>query len=128
MKYTELKETINKWDKFQSQVAHILLREGDTLEDIIELIDNQEFMIYTSLEEYIMQAIENVSYIPDWVCIDVIGTYWSSLRYQDNLIFMKTLPKWAEGGALYGTEEEKQKYKDGIKYLCKESTVLEVYR
>ena len=29
MKYTELKETINKWDKFQSQVAHILLREGE---------------------------------------------------------------------------------------------------
>lgn len=128
MKYTELKETINKWDKFQSQVAHILLREGDALEDIIELIDNQEFMIYTSLEEYIMQAIENVSYIPDWVCIDVIGTYNTSLRYQDNLIFMRTLPKWAEGGSLYGTEEEKQKYRDGIRYLCECSEVLEVYR
>lgn len=128
MKYTELKEIIKNWDTEQTRATHTLLEQGEALEDIIDLIDNQEFMFHTNLEEYIMQALENVSYIPDWVCIDVVRTYKTALRYEDNIIFVDSLPKWAEGGAEYGTEEEKQKYKDGIKYLCEYSEVLEVYR
>lgn len=128
MKYTELKEIIKNWDTEQTKATHTLLEQGEALEDIIDLIDNQEFMFHTNLEEYIMQALENVSYIPDWVCIDVVRTYKTALRYEDNIIFVDSLPKWAEGGTEYGTEEEKQKYKDGIKYLCEYSEVLEVYR
>nr|DAV73809.1 MAG TPA: hypothetical protein [Caudoviricetes sp.] len=128
MRYTELKEIIKNWDKEQTRATHTLLEQGEALEDIINLIDNQEFMFYPNLEEYIMQALENVSYIPDWVCIDVVRTYKTALRYEDNIIFVDSLPKWAEGGAEYGTEEEKQKYKEGIKYLCEYSEVLEVYR
>ena len=128
MKYTELKEIIKNWDTEQTRATHILLEQGEALEDIIDLIDNQEFMFHTNLEEYIMQALENVSYIPDWICIDVVRTYKTALRYEDNIIFIDSLPKWAEGGAEYGTEEEKQKYKEGIKYLCEYSEVLEVYR
>lgn len=128
MTYTELKEIIKNWDTEQTRATHTLLRKGETLEDIIDLIDNQEFMFHQYLEDYIMQALENVSYIPDWVCIDVVRTYKTALRYEDNIIFVDSLPKWAEGGAEYGTEEEKQKYKDGIKYLCEYSEVLEVYR
>lgn len=128
MRYTELKEIIKNWDTEQTRATHKLLEKGEVLEDIIELIDNQEFMFHTNLEEYIMQALENVSYIPDWVCIDVVRTYKTAIRYEDNIIFVDNLPKWAEGGAEYGTEEEKQKYREGIKYLCKYSEVLEVYR
>lgn len=128
MKYTELKEIIKNWDTEQARATHTLLENGEALEDIIELIDNQEFMFYTNLEEYIMQTLENVSYIPCWVCIDVERTYKTAIRYEDNIIFVDSLPKWAEGGAEYGTEEEKQKYKEGIKYLCEYSEVLEVYR
>ena len=128
MKQTELKEIIKNWDTEQTRATHTLLEQGEALEDIIDLIDNQEFMFYTNLEEYIMQALENISYIPDWVCIDVVRTYKTALRYEDNIIFVDRLPKWAEGGAEYGTEEEKQKYIEGIKYLCEYSEVLEVYR
>lgn len=128
MKYTEVKEIIKNWDTEQTRATHILLEQGEALEDIIDLIDNQEFMFYTNLEEYIMQVLENISYIPDWVCIDVVRTYKNALRYEDNIIFVDSLPKWAEGGDEYGTEEEKQKYKEGIKYLCEYSEVLEVYR
>ena len=128
MKYTELKEIIKNWDTEQTRATHILLEQGEALEDIIDLIDNQEFMFYANLEEYIMQALENVSYIPDWVCIDVVRTYKTALRYEDNIIFVDSVPKWAEGGAEYGTEEEKKKYKEGIEYLCEYSEVLEVYR
>ena len=128
MKYTEVKEIIKNWDTEQTRATHILLEQGEALEDIIDLIDNQEFMFYTNLEEYIMQVLENVSYITDWVCIDVVRTYKNALRYEDNIIFVDSLPKWAEGGDEYGTEEEKQKYKEGIKYLCEYSEVLEVYR
>lgn len=128
MKYKEVKEIIKNWDTEQTRATHILLERGEALEDIIDLIDNQEFIFHTDLKEYIMQALENVSYIPDWVCIDVVRTYKTALRYEDNIIFVDSLPKWAEGGAEYGTEEEKQKYKEGIKYLCEYSEVLEVYR
>lgn len=128
MKYTELKEIIKNWDTEQTRVAHTLLETGEALEDIIDLIDNQEFMFYTNLEEYIMQALENVSYIPEWVCIDVVRTYKTAIRYEDNIIFVDDLPKWAEGGDEYGTEEEKTKYREGVEYLCKYSEVLEVYR
>lgn len=128
MRYTELKEIIKNWDTEQTRATHILLKQGEALEDIIDLIDNQEFMFYPYLEDYIMQALENVSYIPDWVCIDVVRTYKTAIRYEDNIIFVDSLPRWAEGGAEYGTAEEKQKYKEGIEYLCKYSEVLEVYR
>ena len=128
MRNTELKEIIKNWGTEQKRATHTLLEKGEALEDIIDLIDNQEFMFYTNLEEYIMQTLENVSYIPCWVCIDVERTYKTAIRYEDNIIFVDSLPKWAEGGAEYGTEEEKQKYKDGIKYLCECSEVLEVYR
>ena len=128
MKYTELKEIIKNWDTEQTRATHVLLKKGEALEDIIDLIDNQEFMFYPYLEDYIMQALENVSYIPNWLCIDVVRTYKTALRFEDNLFFMSDLPRWAEGGAEYGTEEEKKKYQEGIEYLCKYSEVLEVYR
>lgn len=58
MKYTELKEIIKNWDTEQTRATHVLLKKGEALEDIIDLIDNQEFMFYPYLEDYIMQAIE----------------------------------------------------------------------
>ena len=128
MTYTELKEIIMNWDEDQKRATHILLNKGEALKDIIDLIDNQEFMIHQYLEDYIMQALEDVSHIPDWVCIDVVRTYKTAIRYEDNIIFVDSLPRWAEGGSQYGTEEEKKKYQEGIEYLCKYSEVLEVYR
>lgn len=129
MKYTELKEIIMNWNEEQKEVIHFLLAEGKVLNEIIETIDYLNFRTYENLEDYILSSIEETQdKIPDWVCIDVVGTYYYSLRFNDNLFFMSDLPNWAKGGNLYGTEEEKQKYKDGIKYLCEYSKVLEVYR
>lgn len=129
MTYTELKEIIMNWDENQKEITHFLLTRNECLDEIIEIIDNYNFRIYENLKDYILSSIEEIQdKIPDWVCIDVIGTYYYSLRFNDNLFFMSDLPKWAEGGSQYGTEEEKQKYKDGIKYLCEYSEVLEVYR
>lgn len=129
MTYTELKEIISTWDENQKRATHILLNEGEALEDIIDLIDNYDFTIYDNLEDYILEMLESTgTKIPTWVCIDVVGTYCSTIRYEDNIIFIDSLPRWAEGGSQYGTEEEKKKYKEGIEYLCKYSEVLEVYR
>jgi len=117
------------WNEEQKEVIHFLLAEGKVLNEIIETIDYLNFRTYENLEDYILSSIEETQdKIPVWVCIDVVGTYYYSLRFNDNLFFMSDLPNWAKGGNLYGTEEEKQKYKDGIKYLCEYSKVLEVYR
>lgn len=61
MKYTELKEIIKNWDTEQTRATHTLLETGEASEDIIDLIDNQEFMFYTNLEEYIMQVLYHAS-------------------------------------------------------------------
>lgn len=129
MTYTELKEIIMNWDEEQKEVTHLLLAEGEWLDEIIDIIDNYDYRTYENLEDYILSSIEEVQdKIPNWVCIDVVGTYYYSLMHNDNLFFMSDLPKWAEGGSRYGTEEEKYKYSEGIKYLCEYSKVLEVYR
>ena len=129
MKYTAIKEIIAEWDDNQLRATHILLREGEALEDIIDMIDNYEFNFYANLEDYIIDRLENVnSKLPDWLCIDVLRTYRATLRYEDSIIFVDSLPKWEEGGDEYGTAEEKEKYWEGKEYLCKYSEVLEVYR
>lgn len=129
MTYTELKEIISTWDENQLRATHTLLKEGEVLEDIIDLIDNYDFTFYDNLEDYILTTLENTgSELPTWVCVDIVRTYCYSLRYEDNIIFVESLPRWAEGGSQYGTEEEKKKYQEGIEYLCKYSEVLEVYR
>ena len=129
MTYTELKEIISTWDENQLRATHTLLNEGEVLEDIIDLIDNYDFTFYDNLEDYILTTLENTgSELPTWVCVDIVRTYCYSLRYEDNIIFVESLPRWAEGGSQYGTEEEKKKYQEGIEYLCKYSEVLEVYR
>lgn len=129
MTYTELKEIISTWDENQKRATHILLNEGEALEDIIDLINDYDFTFYDNLEDYVLTTLENIGdKLPEWVCIDVVGTYCSTLRYEDNIIFIESLPRWAEGGSQYGTEEEKTKYREGIEYLCKYSEVLEVYR
>ena len=129
MTYTELKEIISTWDENQLRATHTLLNEGEPLEGIIDLINDYQFTFYENLEDYIMATLENTgSELPTWVCVDVVRTYCYSLRYEDNIIFVDSLPRWAEGGSQYGTEEEKKKYQEGIEYLCKYSEVLEVYR
>ena len=129
MTYTELKEIISTWDENQLRATHTLLNEGEALEDIIDLIDDYSFTFYDNLEDYILATLENTGKdLPEWVCIDVLKTYRTCLRYEDNIIFIESLPRWAEGGDEYGTAEEKEKYWEGMEYLCKYSEVLEVYR
>lgn len=129
MTYTELKEIISTWDENQKRATHILLNEGEALEDIIDLINDYCFTFYNNLEDYVMTTLENIgNELPEWVCIDVLKSYRTCLRYEDSIIFVDSKPKWAEGGDEYGTAEEKEKYWGGIEYLCKYSEVLEVYR
>lgn len=126
MNITEMKEIIKNWDCNQIRATHILLERGEVLDEVIEMIDDYAFTFYDNLEEYILETLENT--LPTWVCIDVVRTYCTCLRYEDNIIFVDSLPRWAEGGSQYGTEEEKKKYQEGIEYLCKYSEVLEVIR
>lgn len=129
MEYTALKEIIAEWDDNQLKATHILLGEGEALEDIIETINDYAFSFYTNLEEYIIDCIENLrGEFPSWICLDIVETYKRTLRYEDSLIFVDDTPAWAEGGDEYGTSEEQIKYWSCIKYLCNNSEILKVYR
>lgn len=129
MTYKELKQIIKNWNTEQKEVTHFLLTDGECLDEIIELIDNYDYNIYEDMEDYIRTWIEGTQdAIPDWVCIDVVGTYEYNIRFNDDIFFMADLPKWAEKGSRYGTDEEKYIYREGIRYLCENARVLEVYR
>lgn len=129
MTYIELKEIIRTWDENQKRATHILLSKGEYLKDIIETINDYDFKFYKNFEDYVYDSIECTGdKIPEWLCIDLVGTYRTALRYEANIIFVDDTPKWAEGGSEYGTAEEKEKYWKGKEYLCKYSEVLEVYR
>ena len=58
MKYTETKEIVMNWDENQKRATHILLSEGECLEDIIEIIDYNDFNFYNNFEDYIYNSIE----------------------------------------------------------------------
>ena len=49
MKYTKLKEIIMKWDENQKEITHFLLSRDESLDEIIEIIDNYDFRIYENL-------------------------------------------------------------------------------
>ena len=128
MTYIELKEIIRTGDENQKRATHILLSKGEYLKDIIETINDYDFKFYKNFEDYVYDSIECTGdKIPEWLCIDLVGTYRTALRYEANIIFVDSKPKRAEGGDEYGTAEEKEKYWEGIEYLCKYSEVLEVY-
>ena len=47
-----------KWDENQKEITHFLLSRDESLDEIIEIIDNYDFRIYENLKDYIYSYIE----------------------------------------------------------------------
>ena len=126
---SEFVEIFEEFDDEQQRIFCKLVQELDFIE-VIEIVEKYDYSIYDSLEDYIYSQLEECYEfnIPNWLCINIIGTYLCSLRYEDNLYFMSDTPKWAKDGEEYGESEKRQLWYDGIKCLCETSEVLYIYR
>lgn len=125
----EFVELFEEFNDEQQRIFCKLVQELDFIETI-SIVEEYNYNIYESLEDYIYNQLRECYEIniPNWLCIDIIGTYLYSLRYEDDLYFMSDKPKWAKDGEEYGESEKRQLWYDGIKYLCETSEVLYIYR
>ena len=122
----EFIEMFEEWDTEQRNTFYKLLDVVDIdFTRAINIIENLDYIIYESLEDYIYNSLgEQGQELPDWICISAYDTYFYSLRYEDNLHFLNNMPKFAKNGEEYGNRESRKKWLDGIRYLVDNSEVI----
>ena len=127
--YNTLREFIEHFKEWNTEQRNIFYKLLDIVDidftRAINIIENFDYIIYENLEEYIYNSLaEQGQDVPDWVCISAYDTYFYSLRYEDNLHFLKDMPQFAKGSEEYGESASRQKWLDGIRYLVDNSEVI----
>lgn len=128
--YYTLREFLEVVEDWNTEQINIFERFKDEIDftRLTNLIENQEYIIYDSLEDYIYNSLyEEGCSVPSWVCIDVYYTWFTNLRYVDELYFMKELPTWAMDGEEYGEQNKKDIWREGKKWLIENSEVIWFY-
>lgn len=122
----EFIEIFDEWNMEQRNTFYKLLDVVDIdFTRAIGIIENQDYIIYDSLEDYIYSSLEEQGQeLPSWLCISAYDTYFYSLRYEDNLYFLEDMPQFAKGSEEYGESASRQKWLDGIRYLVDNSNVI----
>lgn len=120
----EFLEVVEDWNTEQIHVFERFKNEID-FTHLTNLIKNQEYIIYESLEDYIYETLgEEGLTLPNWLCISAYDTYFYSLRYDDNLYFLDDVPQFAKDSEEYGDSASRQKWLDGVRYLVDNSEVI----
>jgi hypothetical protein len=124
--FREFVEIFEEWEQDNRDLFYTLVQTLDIdFSRAINIIKNQEYIIYDDIEEYIYNCLsEEGCSVPSWVCIDVYYTWFTNLRYVDELYFLKELPKWAEDGEEYGSQDKKDLWREGKKWLIENSEVI----
>lgn len=122
----EFIEIFDGWNVEQRNMFYKLLDVVDIdFTRAIGIIENQDYIIYDSLKDYIYSSLEEQGQeLPSWLCISAYDTYFYSLRYEDNLYFLEDMPPFAKGSEEYGESASRQKWLDGIRYLVDNSEVI----
>ena len=122
----EFIEIFDEWNMEQRNTFYKLLDVVDIdFTRAIGIIENQDYIIYDSLEDYIYSSLEEQGQeLPSWLCISAYDTYFYSLRYEDNLYFLEDMPPFAKDVEEYGKSASRQKWLDGIRYLVDNSEVI----
>lgn len=123
----EFLEIAKDWNLEQIHIFERFKNEVDFTR-LVSLVENQEYIIYESLEDYIYECLsEEGCSVPSWLCIDMYLTWFTNLRYVDELYFLKELPTWAEDGEEYGEQDKKDLWREGKKWLIENSEVIWLY-
>ena len=124
--FREYIEIYDEWTNDDKNLFYSLTTVLDLdLTRALEIIENDSYVIYDSLEDYIYSTLQDCCIdMPSWVCISAYDTYFYSLRYEDNLYFLDDMPQFAKSGEEYGNSESRQKWLDGVRYLVDNSEVI----
>nr|DAV33486.1 MAG TPA: hypothetical protein [Caudoviricetes sp.] len=127
--YFTLREFIEMFEEWNTEQRNMFYKLLDVVDidftRAINIIENDDYIIYDSLEDYIYTSLEEQGQeLPSWLCISAYDTYFYSLRYEDNLYFLEDMPQFAKGSEEYGESASRQKWLDGIRYLVDNSEVI----
>lgn len=125
----EFIEIFEEWEQNDKDLFYTLIQTLDIdFSRAIDIIENGEYIIYDSLEDYVHESLsEEGCILPNWLCISAYDTWFYSLRYVDNLYFLEDMPQFAKGCEEYGDSKSRENWLYGIRYLVNNSKVIWLY-
>lgn len=128
-KCTDIKEyleMVQTFDNCQENVFYILISNDVDIERAISGVYEEQYTIYDNFQEYIDNLLDDYN-LPDFIELDYLSMWFSTFRHEDNLYIDWQEWKWAKDRDEYGTNEQKELYRDYIKFNLERSNVIDFY-
>ena len=130
-KCTDIKEyleMIQTFDNCQENAFYILISNDVDIEKAIEGIYNEQFSVYENFQEYIGNLLdEPCNDLPYFIELDYLSMWFRTFRYDENLYIDWQEWEWSKNCDEYGTNEQKELYRDYIKFNLERSNVIDFY-
>nr|DAK14492.1 MAG TPA: hypothetical protein [Caudoviricetes sp.] len=106
----------------------LLSENGLDLETAINGVYEGCYNIHENFYEYIDNLLySTINDLPNFIELDYVSMWYRTFRYDENLYVDWQELKYHENCDEYGTEEQKQKYRDYIEYNLQYSQIIEWY-
>lgn len=128
-KCTDIKEyleMIQTFDNCQENVFYVLLSNDVDIEKTIEGVYEEQYTIYENFQEYIDNLLDDYN-LPDFIELDYLSMWYSTFRYEDGLYIDWQEWEWSKNRDEYGTNEQKELYRDYIRFNLERSNVIDFY-
>ncbi len=125
-----IRENLERLQNFTSEQLYIfdLLIESKAVCNVIDGIENEEYAIYDNFYDYIDEYINSISSdFSSFIELDYIAMYYRTFKYDDNLFIDWEELEYHKDRDEYGTNEQKQKYNDYVKYNLQYSKCIDFY-
>lgn len=120
-------ERLQDFTDEQLNVFNILI-EDKAICDIIDGVENEEYVIYDNFYDYVEEYINSLCLdLPSFIELDYVSMWYRTFRYDENLYINWQELEYHKNRDEYGTNEQKQKQKDYIEYNLQYSQVIEFY-
>lgn len=126
----DIRENLERLQNFTSEQLDVfdVLIENKAVCNVIDGVENEEYVIYDNFYDYIDEYINGLCLdLPNFVKLDYNTMYYSTFEYDDNLYINWQELEYHKNRDKYGTEEQKQKYRDYIEYNLQYSQIIEWY-
>lgn len=121
-------EKLQTLDNTQYADVFLLSENGLDLETAINGVYEGCYNIYENFYEYIDNLLDStINDLPSFIELDYISMWYRTFRYDENLLIEWQELKYHKNRDEYGTEEQKQKYRDYIEYNLQYSQIIEWY-
>lgn len=125
-----IRENLERSQDFTNEQLYIfdVLIENKAVCDVIDGIENREYAIYDNFYDFIDEYMNSLcSDLPSFIELDYVSMWHRTFRYDDNLYIDWQELDYHKDRDEYGTNEQKQKYRDYIEYNLKYSQIIEFY-